>query len=142
MNHFYLSPSSLTFKQYNNILAKILAYGWTATFVWPRETFTIDCYLNTSVLKKAIRALSRTDLYIAHIPGTFSGNIELGMAYTLCEEVFIAAKDPVHFTQTGPADAYISTLPAIRRVCCAIEDIPAMLEQEYLYLIDIKKHQF
>jgi len=80
--------------------------------------------------------LSGTDIFIATVPGTCSTCIEIGMAYTLCEEVFLVARDPVYFTQTGLSDAYLASLPGIKRICCEIDEIPEMLKKEYLNLID------
>jgi len=140
MTNFYVSPSSLSYKQYMNLITTGYSFGWTAPYVWARESFHTDAYLKSCILKKAIRGISKADIFIARVPGTCSTCMEIGMAYTLCEEVFLAARDPVHFTQTGLADAHLSSLPNIRRVCCDIDEIPAMLEQEYLYLINPANH--
>ncbi len=140
MTTFYVSPSSLSYKQYGTLISAGISFGWTAPFVWARESFHSDAYLKSCTLKNAIRAISKTDIFIARIPGTCSTCIEIGMAYTLCEEVFLASRDPVHYTQTGLADAHIAALPTIRRVCCDVDEIPYMLEQEYLYLINPKIH--
>jgi len=140
MTTFYVSPSSLSYKQYTTLISAGRSFGWTAPYVWPHEAFFTDAILKNCILKKAIRGISKADLFIARVPGTCSTCIEIGMAYTLCEEVFLASRDPVHFTQTGLSDAHLATLPSIRRVCCDIEEIPAMLEQEYLYLINPTNH--
>lgn len=140
MTNFYVSPSSLSYKQYMSLISAGKSFGWTAPYVWPHEAFFTDAILKNCILKKAIRGISKADLFIARVPGTCSTCIEIGMAYTLCEEVFLASRDPVHFTQTGLSDAHLATLPSIRRVCCDIEEIPAMLEQEYLYLINPTNH--
>lgn len=135
MTAFYISPSSLTYKQYATLISVGESFGWVAPYVWSRESFYPDAYLKSSVLKKAIRGISKSDIFIGRVPGTCSTYIEIGMAYTLCEEVLITARDPVHYTQTALADAYLAALPNIRRVCCDIDEIPAMLGQEYLHLI-------
>lgn len=141
MNNFYLSPSNLTYHHYTSIVSRVLAFGWSCTYLWPKEAFKLDYFLNGKTLIRSIRALSRSDIFISYIPGTFSSCIELGMAYTLCEEVFLASRDPIHFTQTCLADAHLAALPKIKRVCCDIEDIPILLEQEYLYMIDFRRRQ-
>jgi hypothetical protein len=57
-------------------------------------------------------------------------------AYMLCEEQVMVAKDPVYFAQTNLADPQLYQLPSIKRVCCTIDEIPALLKTEYLYLIE------
>ena len=138
MTSFYVSPSSLTYKQYATLISVGKSFGWIAPYVWARESFYPDAHLKSSVLKKAVRAISKSDIFVGRVPGTYSTCIEIGMAYTLCEEVLITARDPVHYTQTSLADAYVAALPNIRRVCCEIDEIPAVLEQEYLNLISPK----
>lgn len=139
MNTFYLSPSGFSYNQYCLIVSSVLAFGWSLSYAWPRYSFSIDYTLKSNTLKKVIRALSRTDIYIATIPGTCSSLLEIGLAYSLCEEVFLAARNLVHFTQTGLSDAYLAELPSIKKVCCEINDIPFELKKEYLYLLDTKQ---
>ena len=139
MNTFYLSPTGFSYHQYSLLVSSILAFGWTLSYAWPRYSFSIDYNLKSNALKKIIRALSRTDIYIATLPGTCSGCIEIGLAYSLCEEVFLTARNHVHFTQTGLSDAYLAELPSIKKVCCEIEDIPFELKKYYLHLIDTRQ---
>ena len=136
MTQFYLSPSSLSLRQYELILSAANSFGWTATWTWARESFRPEVTFKKDPLTKALRGISSADIFIAYIPGTGSTCIEIGMAYTLCEELFLVARNPVHFTQTGLADAYLSALPGIKRICCEISEIPAMLQKEYFHLIN------
>jgi hypothetical protein len=136
MTTFYISPSCLAYKQYKNLLEAGLSFGWTPSWEWPHTTFHTDAFIHKNLISKALNAISRSDIFIAIVPGTASTNIEIGTAYTLCQELFLVAKDPVHFTQTGLADAHLSVLPGVKRICCDIEEIPLMLRQEYLHLID------
>ncbi len=136
MTTFYISPSSLSYRQYAIIHTAALSYGWTAPWTWARESFRPDVHFKEATLKRALRGLGRADIFIAVIPGTGSTCIEIGMAYTLCEAMFLVARDPVHFTQTGLSDAHLSALPGIKRICCELNEIPSMLKKEYLYLVE------
>jgi len=140
MTTFYVSPSSLTYKQYHSVIKVCLSFGWCPKYIWPRESFYPDSIIKQQILKKAVKGIGNADIFIAYVPGNCSTFLEIGLAYNLCEEVFLFARDQVYFTQTGLADAHIATLPDIKRVCCDIDEIPVMLEQEYSYLIDISKH--
>lgn len=137
MTTFYISPSSLSYKQYASIYSAAVSFGWSAPWSWSRESFRPDYVIEGHMLSKALLGISRSDIFIAVIPGTCSTLVEIGMAYTLCEKLFIVSKDPVHFTQTGLCDAHLSALPGLSRVCCGIEDIPEKLLKEYLYLVDV-----
>lgn len=137
MTTFYISPSSLSFSKYAKIHAAASSFGWSASWNWRREAFYPDAIINQTTITRVMRALARTDVFIALVPGTCSTSIEIGMAYTLCESIFLAARAPVYFKQTGLSDAHMSALPNIKRVCCEFEDIPAMLKKEYSNLIDI-----
>ncbi len=132
---FYISPSCLTYKQYKSLIAACTSFGWTLSWEWPHYAFHVDAFVNKTLISKALKGLARSEIFITYLPGTASTNIEIGTAYTLCEELFLVARDPVHFTQTGLADAHLSVLPGVKRICCNIKDIPKMLMQEYLYLI-------
>ena len=136
MTTFYVSPSCLTYKQYKQLIAETVSFGWSPSWVWPHSVFHTDAFVSKCLASKGLNAIGRADIFIAVLPGTVSTNIEIGTAYTLCEEVFLVAKDPVYFTQTGLADAHLSVLPGVKRTCCEIADIPAMLKQEYVHLID------
>ncbi len=136
MTTFYISPSSLSYKQYADIHLAAISFGWVAHWLWARESFRPDVLFKKNTHDKALRALARSDIFIACLPGTCSTYIEIGAAYTLCEEMFIVAKDPVHFTQTGLNDAHISCLQNIKRVCCDFQEITTVLKQEYLYLVE------
>jgi hypothetical protein len=96
MTAFYISPSCLAYKQYKNLLEACLSFGWSPSWKWPHATFHNDAYIHKSLISKALNAISRTDIFIAVVPGTASTNIEIGTAYTLCQEIFLVAKDPVH----------------------------------------------
>jgi hypothetical protein len=133
---FYISPSSLSYREYNKLIYDITKLGWAPPWVWPRQCFYCDCLISNKVIERMLKALTLTDIFIACVPGTASTNIEIGAAYTLCEEVFLVAKDPVHFTQTGLSDAIITVLPGVKRVCCEINEIPIMLQKEYPNLIN------
>lgn len=136
MTTFYVSPSSLSYRHYKTIVSVAAAFGWTPQWVWPRGAFHPDVYFKPGILTGALKGLAGADIFIALIPGTCSTSIEIGMAYTLCEELFLVARDPVHFTQTGLSDAHLSALPGIKRVCCELNEIPEMLKKEYMNLID------
>ncbi len=133
---FYVSPSGLNYEQYNEITAKLLSYGWTLTYRWPREAFCFNNSLKKDALAAAIRALYRTDIYIANLPATGSGHIEIGLAFSLCGEMVLCARDVVHFTQTSHGDAYLALLPSVKTAICNTNQIPILLEKEYHYLID------
>lgn len=136
MTNFYISPSSLSYREYNKLLIDISQLGWRPPWVWPRQYFYYDCLISKKVIRRMLKALTLTDIFIACVPGTASTNIEIGAAYTLCEEVFLAARDPVYFTQTGLSDAFVAVLPGVKRVCCEIREIPIMLQKEYPNLIN------
>ncbi len=138
MTSFYVSPSSLTYKQYHAIVRACLSFGWCPKYVWPRDSFFPSSIIKKNILKKAATAIRNADIFIAYVPGSCSTSLEIGMAYNQCEEVLLIARDPVYFTQTGLADAHLATLPDLKRVCGDIDEIPAMLEQEYSYLIDVR----
>lgn len=135
MTTYYLSPINYSYFDYLKTIHEINSFGWKVSMLWPEGAFR-DNYLKEKALAKAVRAISRSDLYIAYYPGTISMAFEIGLAYKCCGEVFIAAKDPVHFTQSGLADAYLTSLKGINRACCTRQAIPAMLRQQYLYLVD------
>lgn len=136
MTNFYISPSSFSYREYNKLIIDISQLGWYPPWVWPRQCFCYDALISKKVIQRMLKALTLTDVFIACVPGTASTNIEIGAAYTLCEEVFLAAKDPVHFTQTGLSDAIVAVLPGVKRVCCEINEIPIMLQKEYPNLIN------
>jgi len=136
MTTFYVSPSSLSYRQYQVIVSAAISYGWTPRWVWPRQSFRPDVLFKPEILTRALKGLSSADIFIALVPGTFSTSIEIGMAYTLCEELFLVARNQVYFTQTGLADAHLSSLPGIKRICCEIDEIPEMLKKEYLNLVN------
>lgn len=135
MTNFYISPSHLSCLEYMRLIDTGRSFGWHPTWIWPQETFLLDAHINQQQASGIFNGIAQADIFIASLPGTPSTNIEIGIAYTLCEELFLIAKDPVHFTQTGLADAHISLLPHIRRVCCDTREIPEALRQEYRYLI-------
>lgn len=135
MTSFYISPSSFNYKQYSGLIAVARGFGWNPTWAWPRNAFHLDAFVPDWLVLKALKAIGRSDIFIALVPGTSSTNIEIGTAFTLCEELFLVSRDPVHFTQTGLCDAYITVLPRARRICCEVEEIPFMLRQEYIHLI-------
>lgn len=137
MTSFYISPSSLTYRQYRQLMIDVSNLGWYPPWVWPRQCFCLDTMISKKTMHRVLKAMTLTDVFIALVPGTPSTNIEIGCAYSLCEEVFLVAKDPVHFTQTGLADAVVAILPDVRRVCCEPQEIPIMLQKEYPHLIDI-----
>ena len=136
MTTFYLSTSCLSYKQYLKLNEKIKRFGWTTPWEWPQQCFHTDAYISKQMVAKAVNSIARTDIFIAVLPGTPSAILEIGTAYTLCEEVFLVSKDPVYFTQTGLSDAYLSVLPGVTRICCDVNAIPQMLKQKYLHLIE------
>jgi len=136
MTTFYLSPSCLSYKQYKQLHEATRLFGWTAPWEWPHHSFHHGAFLSKLIFSKAFNGISQSDIFIAVVPGTSSTNVEIGAAYTLCEEIVLVSKDPVYFTQTGLSDAHISIMPGIKRICCAIPEIPVMLKNEYRYLID------
>jgi len=135
VTNFYISPSAFSYREYNKLIIEISQLGWHPPWVWPRQCFCLDAILSKNIMHRVLKAMAQTDVFIACLPGTPSTNIEIGCAYTLCEEVFLTAKDPVHFTQTGLADAVVAILPGVRRVCCEPCEIPLMLQKEYPHLI-------
>jgi len=135
MVSFYLSPSNFCYHEYMKIIHGIMDLGWKPTHLWPVEAFKINSFLKSKALTQSVKAISRSDMFIAYVPGSNNTFFEVGLAYTLCEEMFLAAKDPVHFTQTGLADSYIASLDGIKRSCCKPAQIPSMLRKEYAYLI-------
>ncbi len=135
MTNFYISPSSLSYREYNRLVIDVSQLGWYPPWVWPRQCFCCDVMISKKVILQVLKAITLTDIFIACVPGTASTNIEIGAAYAICEEVFLTSKDPVHFTQTGLSDAIIAVLPGIKRVCCETGEIPAMLQKEYPHLI-------
>lgn len=132
---FYLSPSNFTYYTYTDILRGVSDLGWNPSHIWPVDAFKLNTFLKSKALTRSVRAISRSDIFIAYIPGSNNAYFEVGLAYTLCEEIFLASKDPVHFTQTGLADSYISSLNGIKRTCCKADEIPSMLRQQYSYLV-------
>ncbi len=141
MTSFYLSPSALTMHQYQFLLQYCIKLGWKARYVWPGELFGRDIIIKQSILKKAAKAIAASDIFIATVPGTVSTCFEIGIAYSRCEEVILVARNPVYFTQTGMADAFIANLPNIKRVCGELEDIPTLLQEEYCHLIKSEQLQ-
>ncbi len=135
MTSFYVSPSALTCRQYKELVKDTAAFGWKPTYIWPSQCFHEGAFISNHQTKRALKAISRTDIFIATLPGTSSSMVEIGLAYTLCEVLFLVAKDPVHFTQTGMGDAYISVLPGIKRVRCEFGEIASLLRQEFNQLI-------
>jgi len=136
MTTFYISPSCLSYKQYKQLYEATCSFGWTSSWEWPHQSFHCDSFLSRPLFSKAFNGISQADIFIALVPGTPSTNIEIGAAYTLCEEVVLISKDPVYFTQTSLCDAHISIMPGIKRICCDVHEIPVMLKKEFLYLID------
>ncbi len=141
MTSFYVSPSALRIKQYQYLVKYCVMFGWKARYIWPRETFGREIIINQKVLKCAATAIASSDIFIAFVPGTISTFIEIGIAYSRCEEVILVARDPVFFTQTGMADAHIANLPNIKRVCGDVADIPTLLQGEYDHLINYEQLQ-
>ena len=133
---FYISPSSLSFKQYTELVNNALSFGWSTSFVWPRSCFQCDAFIDKASIARAFTAIAGSDIFIAVVPGTASTNIEIGAAYMKCDGLFLVARDPVHFTQTGLCDSHLAMLPDINRVCCELEEIPSMLKLAYLHLVD------
>jgi hypothetical protein len=136
MTTFYISPSCLSYKQYKQLHEATCRFGWTSPWEWPHHCFHHDAFLSKPLFSKAFSGISQSDIFIALVPGTSSTNIEIGAAYTLCEEMILISKDPVYFTQTGLSDAHVSIMPGIKRICCEVHEIPQMLKNEYIYLID------
>ena len=141
MISFYVAPSALTVQQYQFLVQYCINFGWKARYIWPRDVFGRDITINRNLLKKAANAIAASDLFIATVPGTISTCIELGIAYSRCEEVILVARDPVFFSQTGMADAHIANLPNIKRVCGELEDIPTLLQEEFCHLINTEQLQ-
>ncbi len=135
MTNIYLSPSCLTYRQYSAIIEAAYSCGWQPTWIWSRRVFHADAYISEEHALKAMAGIARADIFAAYLPGTVTTNLEIGAAYFQVQSVFLAAKDPVHFTQTGPCDAYLAVLPHIKRVCCSAENIPEKLRQEYSALV-------
>ncbi len=132
---YFVSSSTLTYNQYRRLHKALSAFGWKATWTWPQSYFQESAYLDEQQLTRALAAIARTDIYIAILPASCSSCLEIGVAFTLCEEICLLSKDPVHFTQTGLDDAYISVLPKAKRLCCGFDEIPALIKQEYIHLI-------
>ena len=141
MTSFYVSPSALTMKQYQYIVKYCVVFGWKARFIWPKDVFRHDAIIKQCILKKAAKAIAASDIFIAFMPGTISTCFEIGIAYSRCEEVLLIAKDPVYFTQTGMADAYIAHLPNIKRICGDLTEVPTLLQEEYDHLINYEQLQ-
>ncbi len=134
MTNIYVSPSCLTYRQYSAIIKAAFSYGWQPSWIWSRQIFHSDAFVSEEDALKAMASIAHADIFAAYLPGTATANLEIGAAYFLAQSVFLAAKDPIHFTQTGPCDAYLAVLPDIKRVCCGAEEIPEMLRQEYATL--------
>ncbi len=141
MISFYVAPSALTMMQYQYLVKHCILFGWKARYIWAKESFGRDAIIKKSVLKKAATAIAASDIFIAFVPGSISTFIEIGIAYSRCEEVLLVAKDPIYFTQTGIADAHIANLPNIKRVCGDVVDIPTLLQEEYDHLINYEQLQ-
>ena len=141
MTSFYVSPSALTMQQYQYIVKYCVVFGWKARFIWPKNIFRHDAIIKQSTLRKAANAIAASDIFIAFVPGTTSTCFEIGIAYSRCEEVLLIAKDPVYFTQTGMADAYIANLPNIKRICGELAEVPTLLQEEYDHLINYEQLQ-
>jgi hypothetical protein len=136
VTNFYISPSYLSYSQYMDLIQTGRDFGWQPTWVWPQESFLVDAQIEQQLAAGAFNGIAQADIFITVLPGTPSTNIEIGIAYPLCEDLLLVANDPVHFTQTGLPDAHLSVLPSIKRVCCTVDEIPALLKTEYLYLIE------
>lgn len=132
---FFVSSSTLTYNQYRQLIKALTAFGWKTTWAWPQSYFQDGAYLDEQQLTRALAAIARSDIYIATLPASCSSCLEIGIAFTLCEEICLLSRDPVHFTQTGLDDAYISVLPKAKRLCSSYEEIPALLRREYSHLI-------
>lgn len=135
MTKIYVSPSCLTYRQYGTIIKAAYSYGWQPTWLWARQIFHADAFVSEEKALKALASIVHADIFLACLPGTTTTCVEIGAAYFMAQSVFLAAKDPVHFTQTGPCDAYLAVLPDIKRICCEAEDIPEKLKQEYYPLV-------
>ncbi len=136
MTTYYISPSYLSYMHYRLLIRTCRDMGWSPTFHWPQEAFAEMVPVDYKLASKVISAIAKADIFIAPLPGTPSTYVEAGLAYMLCEELVMVAKDPVYFAQTNLADTQLCQLPSIKRVCCAIDEIPTMLKKEYLYLIE------
>mgnify|MGYP001094009391 CR=1 FL=1 len=135
MTTFYLSPSSLSYRQYSKLMDAACSFGWSSAWVWPHSAFHSDALIDKQLIAKALTSFTKTDIFIAPVPGTPSTLIEIGAAYALCEDVLLFSKDPVYFTQCGINDAYMAAMPGIKRICCDLDEIPVRLQYEYLHLI-------
>ncbi len=133
---YYVSPSSFSYRQYRELNRDVDDFGWKCTWLWPHSCFHNDAFIDHELVTKALKGIARTDIFIAAVPGTASTNIEIGAAFFKCEELFLVTRDFVHFRQTGLCDAYLGTLPGIKRTCCEIKEIPKMLKREYPQLIN------
>jgi hypothetical protein len=129
---FYISPSCLSYRQYIKLIYEVSSFGWTAPWIWPRYCFQSDAYIDKQVITGAFTGIASSNIFIALVPGTASTNIEIGTAYIKCDHLFLVARDPVHFTQTGICDAHLGLLPGIHRVCCETGEILTMLRQAYV----------
>ncbi len=126
----------MSYPNYLNICNACNSYGWHSPWVWSRESFRPDCLIYPKTLTQCIKALARVDLFIACVPGTCSTLVEIGLAYSSCEEIFLCARDPVYFQQTiGLGDAHLAALPGIKRAVCRPEEIPKALRSEYYHLV-------
>ncbi len=134
MVKFYLSPSGLSLGQYEETIENIESIGWKAYRPWTKSAFEIDKVIKPEKIVEVMKTIFNTDLFIAVLPGNCSTFIEIGLAFNLCEEVILVARDPVHFTQTGPCDAYLSAMPRVKRLCCEVDELHKLLHKEYLYL--------
>lgn len=132
MTAFYISPSCLSYRQYTELMIAVSSFGWSAPWVWPRRCFQSDAFIDKACIARAFTGIASSDIFIAPVPGTASTNIEIGTAYIKCDNLFLVARDPVHFTQTGICDAHLAMLPGISRVCCELDEIPTMLRRVYL----------
>ena len=141
MTSFYVAPSALTMQQYQYLVDHCLLFGWKARFTWPKEIFGHDYIVSKRLVEKAVKAIANSDIFIASLPGTLSTCIEIGIAYSRCEEVLLVAKSPVYFTQTGIADAHIANLPCTKRICGDLLVLPKLLQEEYSHLINFEQLQ-
>ncbi len=135
-SNFYVSPSSFTYLQYNALIAALKDCGWTPTWVWEQAYFSPDAIINQATQRALFKAMLKSDIFLAMLPGFASTSIEIGAAYILCEKIFLASRDPVYFKQTGPCDAHAAGLPGVEKLWCEAEEIPALLKCEFPYLIE------
>lgn len=132
---FYLSPGGFTCFEYSRACQDISDLGWELTWRWPPKTFDPDFKPTSTLTEKSVAAISQSELFIAMLPSNTNTQLEIGLAYVWCQEVALAARDAIYFTENNPACCHQSLLPGITRFVCSPQELSEHLRRHYLYLV-------